>query len=89
MRTNVVSCDSAAVTLLLGVLHVPQLYSLWGLRGCFREKTGRKKRQPRAVTWTGSDGRRRVDTRENAKTRKRALFFPRTKKSERGERSVR
>ena len=28
MRTNVVSCDSAAVTLLLGVLHVPQLYSL-------------------------------------------------------------
>lgn len=28
MRTNVGSCDSAAVTLLFGVLQVPQLYSL-------------------------------------------------------------
>jgi len=28
MRAKVVSCDSAAVTLLFGVLHVPQLYSL-------------------------------------------------------------
>lgn len=28
MRTKVVSWDKAAVTLLLGVLHVPQLYSL-------------------------------------------------------------
>lgn len=88
MRTNVVSCDSAAVTLLLGVLHVPQLYSLWGLRGFFREKTGRKKRQPRAMTWTGSDGRNaKTRKRENAKTR--VFFFPRTKKNERGERSVR
>ena len=42
MRTNVVSCDSAAVTLLLGVLHVPQLYSLWGFFGIFSGKDGEK-----------------------------------------------
>ena len=64
MRTNVVSCDSAAVTLLLGVLHVPQLYSLWGSHGFFREKTGRKGRQPRAVRWTGGDGKRRDDKKK-------------------------
>jgi len=29
MRTKVVSWDSAAVTELFGVLHVPQLYSLF------------------------------------------------------------
>ena len=38
MRTNVVSCDNAAVTLLFGVLHVPQLYSL--RRGDARRRKG-------------------------------------------------
>jgi hypothetical protein len=42
MRTNVVSCESAAVTLLLGVLHVPQLYSL-------RFREGRGERVSRAL----------------------------------------
>ena len=42
MRTNVVSCESAAVTLLLGVLHVPQLYSL-------RSRGGRGGRVSRAL----------------------------------------
>lgn len=75
MRTNVVSCDSAAVTLLLGVLHVPQLYSLWDLHGVFPGKDGEK---GTSASRREMDGRRRETSRRQKK-----------KKNKRGERSVR